>query len=45
MNSELHEVFADGVRDVGGRVLVLGSVRLRGIASGVEALDAVGLHE
>jgi ketosteroid isomerase-like protein len=35
-NFELHEVFADDVRDVGGRVLVLGSVRFRGRASGVE---------
>jgi ketosteroid isomerase-like protein len=35
-NFELHEVFADDVRDVGGRVLVLGSVRFRGEASGTE---------
>ena len=35
-NFELHEVFADDVRDVGGRVLVLGSVRFRGDASGTE---------
>ena len=35
-NFELHEVFADDVRDVGGRVLVLGAVRFRGKASGTE---------
>lgn len=35
-NFELHEVSADDVRDVGGKVLVLGSVRFRGRASGTE---------
>jgi ketosteroid isomerase-like protein len=35
-NFELHEVFADEVRDVGGKVLVLGSVHFRGEASGAE---------
>jgi ketosteroid isomerase-like protein len=35
-NFDVHEVFADDVRDVGGRVLVLGGVRFRGNASGAE---------
>jgi len=35
-NFEFHEVLADDVRDVGGKVLVLGSVRFRGKASGSE---------
>ena len=35
-NFEIHEVFADDVRDLGGRVLVLGAVRFRGKASGTE---------
>jgi ketosteroid isomerase-like protein len=35
-NFELHEVFADEVREVGGKVLVLGRVHFRGEASGIE---------
>lgn len=35
-NFELHEVFADEVRDVGGKVLVLGGVHFRGKASSIE---------
>jgi len=35
-NFELHEVFADEVRDLGGSVLVLGGVNFRGAASGIE---------
>jgi ketosteroid isomerase-like protein len=35
-NFDVHEVSADDVRDVGGRVLVLGAVRFRGNASGAE---------
>jgi uncharacterized protein len=35
-NFELHEVRADDVRTVGDRVLVLGSVRFRGKATGTE---------
>ena len=35
-NFEQHEVFADEVRDVGGKVLVLGGVHFRGEASGIE---------
>jgi ketosteroid isomerase-like protein len=35
-NFERHEVFAEDVRDVDGKVLVLGAVRFRGRASGTE---------
>ena len=35
-NFEFHEVQADEVREVGGKVLVLGAVRFRGKASGTE---------
>ena len=35
-NFEFHEVSADDVRKVGDKVLVLGSVRFRGQASGTE---------
>jgi ketosteroid isomerase-like protein len=35
-NFELHEVFAEDVRDLGGNVLVLGSVHFRGKASSNE---------
>jgi ketosteroid isomerase-like protein len=35
-NFELHEVFADDVRDLGGKVLVLGGVHFRGEASGLD---------
>jgi ketosteroid isomerase-like protein len=35
-NFELHEVFAEDVRDVDGKVLVLGAVRFRGRTSGSE---------
>jgi ketosteroid isomerase-like protein len=35
-NFELHEVFADEVREIGGTVLVLGRVHFRGEASGIE---------
>ena len=41
-NFELHEVFADDVRDAGGRVLVLGAVRFRGKASGTEMQHPFG---
>jgi len=35
-NFDVHEVFADDVRDIGGKVVVLGRVRFRGEASGAE---------
>jgi ketosteroid isomerase-like protein len=35
-NFELHEVLAEDVRDVDGKVLVLGAVRFRGKVSGIE---------
>jgi ketosteroid isomerase-like protein len=35
-NFELHEVSADDVREVDGRVLVLGAVRFRGTTSNIE---------
>jgi ketosteroid isomerase-like protein len=35
-NFEFHKVLADDVRSVGDKVLVLGSVRFRGKASGLE---------
>ena len=35
-NFELHEVFTDDVRDLGGKVLVLGGVHFRGEASGLD---------
>ena len=35
-NFELHEVLAEDVRDVDGKVLVLGAVRFRGRISGAE---------
>jgi ketosteroid isomerase-like protein len=35
-NFEVHEVFAEDVRDVGGKLLVLGSVHFRGKASSIE---------
>jgi ketosteroid isomerase-like protein len=41
-NFELHEVFADELRDVGDRVLVLGSVRFLGKSSGSEMRHPFG---
>jgi ketosteroid isomerase-like protein len=35
-NFELHEVFAEDLRDLGGQVLVLGGVHFRGKASSIE---------
>ena len=35
-NFELHEVFADEIRDLGGKVIVLGGVHFRGEASGID---------
>jgi ketosteroid isomerase-like protein len=41
-NFELHEVLAEDVRDVDGKVLVLGAVRFRGKASGAEMQHPFG---
>jgi ketosteroid isomerase-like protein len=41
-NFELHEVFAEDVRDVGGKVLVLGTVHFRGKASSIEMRHPFG---
>lgn len=41
-NFAFHEVRADDVRSVGGKVLVLGSVRFRGRASGSEVKHPFG---
>jgi ketosteroid isomerase-like protein len=41
-NFELHEVSADDVRDVDGRVVVLGTVRFRGKASNIEMQHPFG---
>lgn len=41
-NFELHHVVADEIRTVAGRVLVLGSVRVRGRTSGTEMVHPFG---
>jgi hypothetical protein len=41
-NFEFHEVLADDVRDLGGKVLVLGSVHFRGKASSSEMQHPFG---
>jgi ketosteroid isomerase-like protein len=41
-NFELHEVFADDVHEIGGKLLVLGSVHFRGKASSIEMRHPFG---
>jgi ketosteroid isomerase-like protein len=41
-NFDVHEVFADDVRDLDGKVLVLGRVHFRGAASDVEMSHPFG---